>query len=95
MIGEYFSTISGAIGEKFAAIINTIAIIVFGIVLAFVVGPTFAAICFAYFPIMLLFLALFARKLKGAMEEKVETTKDLGSIVEESLSAIRLIESFN
>lgn len=56
MIGEYFATISGAIGEKFSAIINTLAITIVGIIVSFCYGPTFAAICFGFFPIMMLVL---------------------------------------
>jgi ABC-type multidrug transport system fused ATPase/permease subunit len=72
LIGEYFSTISGAIGEKFSNIVTTIATFVFGIGIGLFEGPVYACICIAFFPIMFLVVALLGRSLKKSAAMKLE-----------------------
>jgi subfamily B ATP-binding cassette protein MsbA len=94
MAGEYFTTIQQSIGEKFSSIIFCSAIVAGGLAIAFYQGPVFAALCLAYFPVVIFALAIFGRQVKKTALDKIEIQKKLGGIVEESLSAIRLIASF-
>lgn len=72
------------------------AIVVFlaGIGIAFFYGPVYAAICFSYFPLMFIAVALFGNYVKKSTMVKMGYSKQLGGIVEESLSAVKLIVSF-
>ncbi len=72
LIGEYFSTISGAIGEKFSNIINTLATFIVGVAVALVEGPVYACICLAFFPVLFLTLACFGKSLKKSAAMKIE-----------------------
>ena len=95
MIGEYFSTIQVSIGEKFSNVIMTIAAFITGIGISFYYGPIFALICFAYYPIMMLIVVFFGSAVKKQTIAKVAMLKQMGGTVEESLSAIKLVTSFN
>lgn len=57
-------------------------------------GPVFAAICLAYFPIVIIFVMIFGGKMKKSTIAKISEIKILGGLVEESLSAIKLVVSF-
>lgn len=57
-------------------------------------GPLFAIIALAFFPLMIILLGVFSALVKGAFLQKAQSLKELGGIVEESLSSIKLIVSF-
>jgi ABC-type multidrug transport system fused ATPase/permease subunit len=61
---------------------------------AFYTGPVYAVICLAFFPVIFLTIALFAKNLKKQSFLKLEVSKQLGGVVEENLTAIKLIQSF-
>jgi ABC-type multidrug transport system fused ATPase/permease subunit len=67
---------------------------VVGLVVALVEGPVYACICLAFFPVLFLTLACFGKSLKKSAAMKIEQSRALGGIVEENLSAIKLIVSF-
>jgi ABC-type transport system involved in cytochrome bd biosynthesis fused ATPase/permease subunit len=57
-------------------------------------APIYALICLAYFPVIFITIGLFGKKLKDASIHKLAMSKKLGGVVEENLSAIKLIVSF-
>jgi len=65
-----------------------------GVGVAIFIGPIYGLICLAFYPVIFLTIALFGKQLKKANMKKIEMSSQLGSIVEESLSAIKLIVSF-
>lgn len=83
MIGEYFTTIQISIGEKLGNMCMCAAAFVTGMIIGFVYGPVFAIICFAYYPIMFLFVALFGVAVKKATIAKIVLMKEMGGTVEE------------
>eukprot|EP00347_Sterkiella_histriomuscorum_P020418 403337881 len=93
-IGENFAIIQDSIGEKFSNIIYTVACIASGICIAFYSGSDFAVICLAYFPFIFIVLTMFGGQVRKAAIAKIMIVKRMGGVVEESLSAIRLIASF-
>lgn len=93
-IGENFFIVTESIGEKFSNIIYTAATVCGGIFIAFFKGADFAGICFAYVPVILGAMIIFGSQVKKSTLEKMEATRQLGGVVEESLGAIKLIASF-
>lgn len=93
-IGENFFVITESIGEKYSNIIFSVSSLVFGIAIAFYRGADFAGVCCAFIPIMLFIMAVFGGQVKRATVSKMEVIKKLGGVIEESLTAIRLIASF-
>ena len=65
-----------------------------GVGIAFYAGADYAAICFAFFPAIVVLVGLFGAVVKKATVEKIEATKVLGGVTEEILSAVKLITSF-
>lgn len=65
-----------------------------GIAIAFYSGADYAAICFGYIPIIFIIMMMFAGNVKTAAISKIMVIKKMGGLIEESLSAIRLIASF-
>jgi hypothetical protein len=65
-----------------------------GIGIAFYRGPALAAIYFGYMPIIVLVMIMFGGQVRKATIERIIVSKKLGGILEESLSAIKLIVSF-
>lgn len=65
-----------------------------GLGIAFYEGPIYAFICLAYFPIIFTAFFLIGGAVKTAAIEKITMIKKLGALVEESLTAIKLIASF-
>ena len=49
---------------------------------------------FLDFPLIFIVIAMFGGQVKNAAISKIMVTKELGGIVEESLSAIKLVISF-
>jgi ABC-type multidrug transport system fused ATPase/permease subunit len=58
------------------------------------IGPVFGAISFAYLPLVIVVMLLFGRQVKSASMSRMIAQKKLGGIVEEILSAVKLIVSF-
>ena len=75
LIGEYFSTISGAIGEKLSNIINTVATVVFGIAVGLGEAPLYGFICLCYVPVILLTVTVFGGAMKRAAMSKIIVSK--------------------
>ena len=65
-----------------------------GIGIAFFEGAVYSAICFSYFPMMMIIVIMFGAKVKVSTGKKIAVSRRLGGIVEESLSAVKLIVSF-
>jgi len=74
--------------------IFAVACVVSGLVVSFVIGPLFAIINFGYFPILFIVITLLGGSAKNAAIAKIMHTGKLGGVVEESLSAIKLVSSF-
>jgi len=81
-------------GEKFSGIVFTIFTLISGVGIAFYRGADFAAICFAYFPIIIFIITRFGLQVKKAAISKIMVIKKLGGVVEESFGAVKLIMSF-
>ena len=62
--------------------------------IAFYSGADYAAICFAFFPVIVVLVGIFGAIVKKATLEQLEATKVLGGVTEEILSAVKLVTSF-
>lgn len=65
-----------------------------GFVYAYVYGWEFAFVCVAFIPVLLFILVFFGLKVKQTTAERLEVIKELGGIVEEQLTAIKVVTSF-
>ena len=65
-----------------------------GIGISLFEGAVFAGICISFFPVAIVGVSLFGKQVKVATFRKVAASKQLGGIVEESLSALKVIVSF-
>lgn len=65
-----------------------------GVGIALYRGADFAAVCMAYLPLILVIMIFFTAQIKKSAIAKMGVIKKLGGVVEESLTAIRLIASF-
>jgi len=65
-----------------------------GIAIAFYRGADFAAVCTAFVPVLMILMGVFGMQVKKSAIEKAMIVKKLGGLVEESLTAVRLIASF-
>ena len=63
-ISQSFAIITEAIGEKFSNVIFSAANVISGLAIALYRGPDFAAVCLAYFPLIILFITIFRKKVK-------------------------------
>lgn len=86
--------IQNSVGEKIGHLVFSFSAIIAGIVISFCVGPLFALVALAYFPGMAMILGFFSKYVKKAFHRKTSSLKKLGGIVEETLSAVKLIVSF-
>ena len=66
-----------------------------GIGFSFYRGALFAAYCFAYLPVFLIIIGVFGSLVKNATSHKIDTVKGLGGVVAETISAIKVVASFN
>jgi len=94
-IGEIFESIQNALGEKYSNLIFSLFALVSGLVISFVRGPILAAILFASLPLLMIIIMIFGGQIKKATMLKMGASKTLGGAIEESLTAIRVIASFN
>lgn len=58
-IGENFSVITEAIGEKYSNIIFSMAALISGVGIAFYKGADYAAVCFAFMPFLIVLMGIF------------------------------------
>lgn len=65
-----------------------------GVGIAFYRGADFAATCTAFVPVILMVMVVFGAQIKKSTIAKIIVVKQLCGVVEESLTAIRLIASF-
>jgi ABC-type multidrug transport system fused ATPase/permease subunit len=65
-----------------------------GFAVAFAKGADFAAVCFAFVPILIIIMGVFGVHVKNATIAKMGVVKKMAGVVEESLFAIKLIASF-
>lgn len=93
-IAEIFETIQNSIGEKFSNLIFAIFTCIGGILYSLVKGPMFALMCLSYIPVFLAILAIFGRMVRNATIQKLEVVKSLGGVAEETLTAIKIVQSF-
>ncbi len=94
MIGENFSIITEAIGEKYGNILFSLSTLLSGFGIAFYKGADFAGVCAAFLPLLMLLMGIFGANVKKSMMAKFGVVKKMAGIVEESLTAVRLIASF-
>ena len=64
-----------------------------GLVIAFAIAPLYAIATFAFFPLLFVVSGLMGKKFKMSLLSKMMATKKLGGIVEETLSATKLVIS--
>ena len=62
--------------------------------ISFYQGADFAGVCAAFIPIMIILMGIFGSQVKKTTIKKMAITKKLGGVIEESLTAIRLIASY-
>ena len=65
-----------------------------GIGFAFYQGPLFAGYSMTYIPIFILILVIFGKQVQKATIDKLNVTKGLGGVAEETLNAIKVVASF-
>jgi hypothetical protein len=75
MVSEYFTTIQISIGEKLGSVVMAASAFAAGIGISFYFGPIFAAICFAYYPLMFVFVAGLGGAVKKAAIGKMVILK--------------------
>jgi ABC-type multidrug transport system fused ATPase/permease subunit len=93
-MGETFAAIQDAIGEKFSQLCFALATTISAVGYSLYIGPTFAIICLAYLPLVVIVTYIFGQSVRSAQLEKREVAKKMGGVIEEILSAIKLISSF-
>jgi ABC-type multidrug transport system fused ATPase/permease subunit len=65
-----------------------------GFAYAFFYGWEFGCACIAFIPMLLFVLVFFGMKVKKTTAERLEVIKELGGVVEETLTAIKVVTSF-
>jgi hypothetical protein len=58
-IGENFSVITEAIGEKYSNIIFSMSALISGVGIAFYKGADYAAVCLAFLPFLIVLMGIF------------------------------------
>jgi ATP-binding cassette subfamily B protein len=93
-IGDFFFTITESIGEKYSNIIFSVATLLCGVGISLYLGADFAGVCAAFIPVLIVLMSVFGAQVKKTTIAKMGIVKQLGGIVEESLTAVKLIVSF-
>ena len=65
-----------------------------GIVIAFLMGHTYALYLIAYLPVFLLILGTFGIVVKNSTAARLESIKEMGGVVSEILYAVKVVASF-
>lgn len=94
-MAEIFETCQAAIGEKFSNMIFAVSTCLSGIGYAVYFAPVYAVICLMYLPFLLTILAVFGKMVQRTALQKVTVVKHLGGIAEETLTAIKVVTSFD
>ena len=94
-IGQYFETIAQGIGESYAHNVMSIAAILGGIAIGMYKGPIFACVCLGYVPVIIFCAFCLGGVAYKSQWVKLGANTELGGFTEESLSALKLIVSFN
>ena len=93
-MSEVFETIKASIGEQISNLIFAVSTCLAGIVYALSFGPTFALVCLAYLPVLLIILGVFGSMVRRFTMQKLTVVKQLGGIAEETLTAIKVVAGF-
>lgn len=90
----YFETISEGVGQKVANLIYTFTMLVGGLTVGFIYGPVLTGICLLYIPIFVCMIVLLGSQAKKTQIIKIKQLELLGAHTEETMSAIKLVQSF-
>lgn len=74
-ISGHFLVIQSSIGEKFSTIIYSLATVLSGIIIAFVLGPLFALVTLAFIPVIFLIVMGLGGVIKKATIAKITVSK--------------------
>jgi ABC-type multidrug transport system fused ATPase/permease subunit len=94
-LGDTFEIINRAIGQNASNLIFSGAAGCSGVLIAFIVGPKFAAALLVTLPLIAVILIVGMGKVKVSAITKMGAIAKLGAVTEESLAAIKVIVSFN
>ena len=81
-------------GEKFGQFLNSLGMIIGGMLIAFFRGWLLALILTLYLPVLLILVFIVRDYVKNAAIAKFMQGSKLGSHTEETLSALKLVVSF-
>ena len=83
-----------SVGEKYSNIIFSVTTLLAGVGIAFYYGADFAGVCAAFLPIILILTGIFGSQVRKMTKQKMKVVKKLGGVIEEILTAVRLIASY-
>ena len=93
-IGENFYIITESLGEKYSNVIFAVSTMVAGVGISLYKGADFAGVCSTFIPVIIILMGTFGAQVKKTTIAKMMVLKRLGGVIEESLTAIRVIASF-
>lgn len=93
-MGEIFQTVQRSIGEQYANLLFAVFTAIGGSVFAFLEGSTYAAALVAYLPVFFIILGTFGIMVKTSTADRLDTIKQMGGAVSETLYAIKVVASF-
>jgi len=82
------------VGEKFSNIIFSLTTLFAGVGIALYYGADFAGVCAAFLPIIMIITGIFGSQVRKMTKKKMAAVKKLGGVIEEILTAVRLIASY-
>ena len=98
--GDLLSRFSGdiietdeAVLKSYQTIINSIVIVFLYVLMLFYISYSLTLVAIALFPIAALVTSVFSRKLRGTSRKLQDSNAQLVSIIEETISGIRIIKS--
>ena len=86
--------IKKAVGEKFAMIINSIAMTISGFAIGFGLGWSLACSMLVIGPILIVGMTIFFAQLTNGMAETMKTYGQSAGYAEQALSAVRVVVAF-
>jgi len=93
-MGEIFQTVQRSIGEQYANLLFACCTAIGGTFFAFQTGASYAAALVAYLPVFFIILGTFGIMVKQSTADRLDTIKQLGGAVSETLYAIKVVASF-
>lgn len=93
-MGEIFQTVQRSIGEQYANLLFALFTAVGGMIFGFLNGSTYAAALVAYLPVFFIILGTFGIMVKKSTGDRLDTIKQMGGAVSETLYAIKVVASF-